>query len=560
MGDREPMPREKDRDPNSAPYAGRWVARVHGQIVGHGGTPTQARLAAGLNRHKERPEISFMFPASPLRFPALLERVLPHLSGAEVYLTGGAVRDALLGRESHDFDFAVRKHAIALARRVARAIDADFYVLDKDFDAARVIVRPTSGPRDILDFAAFRGEDVDADLAGRDFTINAIAFDPADGTLLDPVGGATDLRAKLIRVCSDGAIRDDPIRILRAVRLAASLGFKIEAGTREKLKRAASLLPNASAERQRDELFKILEGPAPDSALKALDMLGTMPFFLPEIASMKGVVQSPPHVYDVWAHTLAVMRHLGVILETLGPDSESIRNRDLFSGLLAVSLGRYRQRVQDHFAEALTPDRSLRSLLFFAALYHDVAKPATRTVDETGQIRFIGHETEGAKAAAERAGTYNLSNDETSRIAGIVGNHMRFNDFVAGLQRDHEPPTRRAIYRYFRAAGDTGLDLVLLGLADQWGMREHTLDEASWGAALEVARLLLENFLERPEESVEPPRLLDGNDIMRHYGIQAGPAVGELLEAIREAQATGQVTDRETALQFGRDWLEGRAP
>ncbi len=552
------MPQEKDRPADPSPYAGRWIAKVQGQIVAHGGTPKQARLAARLNRHKERPEISFMPPAFPLRFPPLLDRILPHLAGAEVYLAGGAVRDALLGRESHDFDFAVRERAIDVARQVAKAIHADFYVLDEGFDAARVIVKPTTGPRDVLDFAAFRGEDVDSDLAGRDFTINAIAFDPRTGTLLDPLGGGTDLRAKLIRACSDSAIRDDPIRILRAVRQAAALGFKIETETRESLKRASSLLPNVSPERQRDELFRILDGPAPEAALRALDMLGTMPFFLPELTSMKGVVQSPPHVYDVWAHTLAVIRHLAGVLETLGPDSEAVRNSEVFSGLLALRLGRYRQRIQDHFSRTVTPDRSLRSLLFFAALYHDAAKPATRSVDEMGQIRFFGHETEGASVAAERASRYNLSNDEASRIASIVGNHMRFNACVADMQREKEPPSRRAIYRFFRAAGDAGLDLVVLGLADQWGTREHTLDQESWNAALEVARILLENYLERPQESVEPPRLLDGNDIMREYGIQPGRTVGELLEAIREAQATGQVIDRETALRFGRDWLDGR--
>ena len=496
--------------------------------------------------------------ASPLRFSTLVERVLPALGDAEVYLTGGAVRDALMGRESHDFDFAVRSGAIDVARHVARALDADFYVLDEGFDAARVILRPIGGPRDILDFAAFRGTDIDADLAGRDFTINALAFEPRLGVLLDPLGGGNDLRAKLIRACAESSVRDDAVRILRAVRLAAALGFKIELRTRAALRDGSSFLPNVSPERQRDELFRILEGPGPEAALKALDMLETMPYFLPELTSMKGAAQSPPHVYDVWDHTLAVIRHLGSILEALGTDSESARNREIFSGLLALRLGRYRQRLQDHFSRRITPDRSLRSLLFFAALYHDVAKPATRSVDAEGRIHFLGHEIEGAVVAADRAGKYNLSNDETSRVQAIVVNHMRFNLFVERMQQENEAPTRRAIYRFFRAAGDAALDLVTLGLADQWGMREHTLDQDSWATAVAVARILLENYLERPQESVKPPRLLDGHDIMRAYGIQPGPTVGQLLEAIREAQAIGEVTDRETGLAFGRRWLEGR--
>lgn len=554
------MPDDSQSKDEASAYAGRWVARVRGQVVAHGRTAREARLAAGLMRHKEEPEISFVPPANPLHFSPLIERMLPHVGDRQIYLAGGAVRDALLGRESHDFDFAVPDHAIDVARQVARGLHADFYILDQAFDAARVILKPESAPRDVLDFAAFRGADIDADLAGRDFTINAIAYDMRTGVMLDPCGGAADLRAKLIRACSDNAMQDDPVRVLRAVRQAAALGFKIDISTREAMKRASGLLPTVSPERQRDELFRILDGPDPAAAIKALDMLGTMSHFLPELTHMKGVQQSSPHVYEVWDHTLAVIRHLGGILAALGPDSEEVRNREIFSAGLALKLGRYRQQLTDHFSRTISTDRTIRSLLFFAALYHDVAKPGTRSSDAEGHIHFLGHEVEGAAIVAQRASRYNLSNDEASRVQSIVLNHMRFNSLVDRRLAEGELPSRRAIYRFFRAAGDPGMDLVVLGLADQWGMREHTLDQVSWEAALDVARLLLENALEKPMESIEPPRLLDGTDVMREFGIPPGPSVGGVLEAIREAQAAGEVQDREAALEFGRRWLEGRKP
>lgn len=537
-------------------YAGRWVARLQGRIVGQGGTPTQARLAAGTSRHKEDPEISFIRPAIPVSLPPLVERVLPLLGQSEVYLVGGALRDMLIGRESHDFDFAVADHAIEVARRVARGLQADFYVLDEAYDAARVIVRPSDGPRDVLDFAAFRGADIEADLAGRDFTINAMAFDPATASILDPLGGGNDLRAKIIRACSGRAMQDDPVRILRAVRQAAALGFKLERATREAMKDAARFLPDVSPERQRDEVFRILDGPVPETALKALQLLGTLPYFLPELVPMKGVRQSPPHVFDVWDHTLAVIKHLTAIFTTLGPDSEAARNSEFFSGLLALRIGRFRQEIEKHFSRPLSPERSVRSLLFFAALYHDVSKPSTRSEDEDGRIHFLEHGNAAAAVVAERAGRYNLSNDELSRARTIVTNHMRFNGLAGRMQTEKEPPSRRAIYRFFRSTGEAGIDVVMLGLADQWGMREHTLDQASWEAAVEVARILLENYFQKPEESVRPVQLLDGREIMREYGIAPGPAVGALLEALREAQATGEVNDREQAVGFGHKWLK----
>jgi tRNA nucleotidyltransferase/poly(A) polymerase len=547
-------------------YAGRWVAKVRGRIVGQGGTPEQALHAAQMSRHKEKPEIIYM--SLPLRFSPLLDSIRSALPEVELYLAGGAVRDLLLNRLSHDLDFSVPKDAISIARRAANALKADFYVLDEAFDTARVILTAEDGKRDILDFASFRGADLEADLRGRDFTINAIAFDLRSQSILDPLGGGSDLRAKVMRACSETSLSDDPIRILRGVRQAAAFDFKIEAGTRKAMKQAAHLLPNISPERQRDELFKILEGPHPDTCLRALEMLGVFQYFLPELAGMKGVEQSAPHVYDVWEHTLSVIGHLEGILAALAPTSVGLpssldemergtgKGGDLLTGLLNLRLGRYRTQLAAHFAQALNADRSMRALLFLAALYHDVAKPAAKSLDETGRIRFFEHDASGAKAAVERAQALNLSNDEIARLKIIIENHMRFHYFTSRIEAEKKEPSRKAIYRFFRAAGEGGVDLALLGLADLRGTCGHTLMQETWSAALDVARILLENYWEKPQETVAPPRLVDGLDVMNEYQLAAGPLIGQLLEAIREAQASGKVSTRAEALAFGQTWLK----
>jgi tRNA nucleotidyltransferase/poly(A) polymerase len=535
-------------------YAGRWIAKVGGKIVAQGGTPEQALHAAQMSRHKEKPEIIFMpypLPSSPL-----LNSIRDALPDVELYLVGGAVRDMFLNRISHDLDFAIPKDAIQTARGVANALHADFYVLDESFDTARVIITADNGTRDILDFASFRGSNLDADLHGRDFTINAIAFDLRNQTILDPLGGASDIRAKWIRACSDTSLNDDPIRILRAVRQAAAFDFKIEAETREAMKQAAPLLPKISPERQRDELFKMLEGPRPDASLRALEMLGVFPHFLPELSAMKGVEQSAPHIFDVWEHTLSVTHHLDGIIASLAPGDEADKTNDLFTGLLTLRLGRYREQFAAHFNQPLNTDRSMRALLFLAALYHDVSKPATKSMDETGRIRFFGHDEGGAKVAVKRAGAFNLSKDEIERLRIIIANHMRFHFFTNQMEDEKKEPSRKAIYRFFRAAGEGGVDLVLLGLADLRGTRAHTLTQETWTAALEIARILLENYWEKPQETIAPPRLVNGLDVMQEYQLTAGPIVGQLLEAIREAQATGKVSTRKEALALGREWLK----
>jgi poly(A) polymerase len=536
-----------------SPYAGRWVARLRGRIIAQGGTPKQALHAAQISRHKERPEIIYM--PVPFSYSPLIDKVRDILPNQEMYLVGGAVRDILLNRVSHDLDFALSANGIALAQRVANALKADFMVLDHERDTGRVIVTESDGTRTFLDFATYRGKDLEEDLRARDFTINAIAFDLHAQTLIDPLNGASDLRAKSIRACSPTSLSDDPVRILRAVRQAAAFEFKIELETRKAMKQAANLLPNISPERQRDELFKILEGPKPDASMRALEMLGIFPYLLPELPALKGVGQSAPHLYDVWEHTLRVLGYLESILSALAPAYNADDTNDLFTGLLTLRIGRFREQFAEHFSQSLNTDRSVRAALFFAALYHDVQKPATKSVDEAGRIRFFDHDVRGAKIVEERARTFNLSNDEVERIKAIIRHHMRFHFFTSRLEGDKQEPSRKAIYRFFRDAGAAGIDLILLGLADLRGTQGPTLTQEPWTAALDIARILLENYWENPQETIAPPRLLNGNELMSELGIEPGRIVGQLLEAIREGQATGKVENREQALDFARAYL-----
>ena len=544
---------DDSRAPTS-PYAGRWVARVRGKIVAQGGTPEQALQTAQKIRHKERPEIIYV-PA-PYTHSPLVDRVRDILPSQEIHLVGGAVRDMMLNRLSHDLDFALPSNGISIARRVANALKADFMTLDDERDTGRVIVTEHEGARTFLDFATYRGNSLEEDLRARDFTINAIAYDLRANAIIDPLNGASDLRAKVIRACSRTSITDDPVRILRAVRQAAAFEFKIELETRKAMKQAADLLPNVSPERNRDELFKILEGPKPDAALRALEMLGVFPHLLPELSAMKGVEQSPPHMDDVWEHTMKVLRHLETILAALSTDQSSQVANDPFTELLTRQVGRFREKFAEHFEESLNTDRSARAALFFAALYHDVEKPATKTVDGSGHIRFLDHDVKGAEVASRRGQALNLSNDEIKRIKKIVKNHMRFHFFTNRMEGEQATPSRKAIYRFFRDAGEAGIDLVLLGLADLRGTQGPKLTQETWTAALNIAHILLENFFEKPEETIAPPRLLNGNDLMSKFNLEPGRVVGQLLEAIREGQAIGKIITREDAISFASEWLD----
>jgi tRNA nucleotidyltransferase/poly(A) polymerase len=537
-------------------FAGRWVARIRGKIIAQGGTPDLARRAAQASRPKESFEIVYMPPSTPLTFTPLLDKVRAILPDMELYLVGGAVRDAMLGRVALDLDFAVPSDGIRLARKVADALHGDVFPLDDTRDTGRVILTLENGLREKMDFATYRGETIEEDLRCRDFTINAMAVDMRSMTLLDPLGGAADLRSKKLRACMESSMQDDPVRILRGIRLAAALGFKVDIATRKAMKSAATLLANISPERVRDELFHILEGPQASTSIRALDMLGVIGHVLPEITALKGIKQPDPHIHDVWEHTLQVLSALDEILATLSTGYEPESTGDLLTGLLTIRLGRYREQYAEHFSRRMNADRSMRGLLFFTALYHDVAKPRNRTTDENGRVRFWGHDQDGAEMAVERARALSLSNDEIQRMSLIIKNHMRIHFHTSRKVGEGKDPSRRAIYRFFKENGDAGPDLVLLALADLRGTHGHELRQETWAAALEVCRIFLENYWEHPQETISPPILLDGNDLMRELGIPPGPRLGEMLDAIREGQATGKIATREQAVEFGRRWLE----
>jgi poly(A) polymerase len=541
-------------EPN--PYAGRWVARLRGKVVAQGGTPEQALRAAQNSRYKEKPEIIFMTAMHELNFPPLFETIRDILKDeVDVYLVGGAVRDLFLKRPVHDLDFAVKRNAIQLARKVADKLKADFYPLDSDRDTGRILVRGNDGIRQEIDFAVFRGDDLETDLRGRDFSINSMAIDPKDLSLHDPLGGLMDLRDKCIRACSASSFRDDPVRILRGIRFSAAFGFRIQVETRQAMKESADELPKVSAERQRDELFRIFAGPHPAICIKALDILGALEPVLPDLLILKGVLQPSPHVSDVWTHTLNVVSRLESILAALAQEYDPEKASNYYHGLLVLKIGRYRKQLSEHFSIIPNNQRSWREILIFSALYHDIAKPKKAVTGEEGHIRFWGHENEGADIVTAQAHRLVMSNDEINRLNLIVQNHMRIHFHSKRLEKENKMPTRRAIYRFYRDVGEAGIDICLLTLADLWATYENALPEKTWAACLDIVRIFLEAWWEKRSEIISPPTLVNGSDLMRELALEPGPELGRLLEAIREAQATDRVHDTQEAILYARQYL-----
>jgi putative nucleotidyltransferase with HDIG domain len=537
-----------------SPYAGRWIACIGGQIVGHGGTPKQALHAAQASRFKETPQITYVATEDPILVHPILKRLASIIpQNLPVFVVGGAVRNALTKRPTKDFDFTLPGKAIQTARRIADALDGAFYALDKERDFGRVIIPQPEGEPLVLDFSPFQGTNLEEDLRSRDFTINAIAFDinrPQE--LLDPLGGAADLYAKRLRACTPDAFTSDPVRILRGIRFSVSWEMRTEPGTQEQMRAAVGLLPLVSDERLRDELFHLLETPKPATAIRILDYLDAIPYVLPELNALKGLEQSPPHTQDAWQHSLDALTKFYTVLDVLKPSFNPEGSASLFLGVVSHRLGRYREQLEVHLNTRLIQHRSFISLIFLAALYHDIGKPDTQKIDQDGRTRYLGHEEVGAELVVKRGRVLQLSNSEIKRLKSIVYNHMR----PLWLTQTGKLPSRRAIYRFFRDTGPAGVDICLLSLADTLATYGPALPPDLWAHQVDVIRALLESWWEKSEEVISPPALIDGNDLIGELGLKPGPIIGQVLRTIQEAQATGNVVNRRQAFELASKILE----
>lgn len=483
-----------------------------------------------------------------------LERVASFLRerSIEAYLVGGCVRDRLLGRESHDIDFVVRGDAVKLAREVADELGGSFVLLDEETDTGRAVVRDEGGERVFIDFARLRGKDITADLAKRDFTIDAMAMDVASLAetlgIIDPYGGQRDLQEGRLRAVSEDVFHDDPLRLLRAVRLAAELGLSIDPLTDALLRRDHALIERASPERVRDELARILALPKAADSLGYMDSSGLLTTIIPELAALKGLEQPLPHRYDVFVHSIETVAAMDEIQE-VGYETVDTDTRYPVSGILAP----FSAQLSAHLDGLIAGGRSRLIVLKLAAMLHDVGKPATKTIDANGRIRFFEHQRKGADMAGAILRRLRFSVKEARLIRGIIANHMR-----PLLLSKREAVTNRAIYRFFRDTGEAGVEVLILSLADHLATSgPDDLDIAEWERLLGLVHRMLGDYYEARGEVVSPPKLIDGHDLMERFGLEPGPKIKELLEAVREAQVQWEVTTREEALTYVTELLAG---
>jgi poly(A) polymerase len=464
--------------------------------------------------------------ASPL--VAAARRALEKGEGA--WIVGGAVRDAILEREVADLDLAVAGDPGAAARAIAAELGDHAFELSAEFGTWR-IVSPSHGWQ--VDLTVLRGESIATDLAERDFTVGAVAVPLAGGEPIDPFGGLPDLERRILRTVGESSFAADPLRLLRAARLAAELRLEIDPGTVALARAVASRAADPAGERQLTELRQLLGGPDPLRGLALLDELELTAVVLPELEALRGVEQGPNHHLDVHDHTLAVLEHT---LEVEG-------DLDRFAAERAAE-------VAELLAEPLADEISRGTALRFGALFHDIGKPATRA-ERDGFVGFRGHDGEGAEIVGRICARLRASRRLTQHLRGLTLHHLRL-----GFLIPQAPLPPRRIHEYLRATEPVAADVTLLTVADRLSARGAgpLASREMVEAHLALARQMIAAALDWRRDGPPPP-LLRGDELAGELGVEQGPELGELLSELEAAQYAGEVTTRSEAVEFARSTL-----
>lgn len=483
----------------------------------------------------------------PVRLVELLGKDLVSLLGrikkqfrSRVYLTGGTVRDILLDRQPVDIDLTVGKGARRWAAELSRIADGTYVPLGRDEDAARVALQG----RDI-DFSSFRegAETIEEELFKRDITVNsmAVCIDcllrqnrhaevSHTAEIIDPAGGLGDLDRKLVRVTSAEAFHRDPLRLLRVYRFAATLGFAVDDDTEQLVGRQKNLIVRVATERVAHELDLIMASARAHAMIVQLAANGLLFEILPELRAGVGMEQPASHHLDVFEHGLATLYWMQRVQE------EPVR----FFPAQAKVMEKYLVR----------PKNRLR--LRWAALLHDLGKPATVTIDEDrgGRITFYNHDHEGARQVEGIALRLHWSSEDKKVVAGLVAQHMR--PFHLGNVQRQGDLSLKACLRLIRHVGSMLPGLFLLGMAD-------ALAGQGEGRPEDIEReidALFNRIEEVRREHVEPvrghPPLINGRDLIEELQLVPGPLFREVLERVEEAHMEKIISTRREALELAR--------
>lgn len=462
------------------------------------------------------------------------------LTEKDIYMVGGSVRDYLMKKEVIDFDIVTPEDINNLAEKLANIKNGRCINLDKENRVVRVVLNNEHNEKIVIDFCKMKGKDIYEDLSKRDFTINALAVKVEDGkidfsSVIDPYGGIEDIKNGIINEIYENVYLEDPIRLLRAVRLMAELNFDISDKTLELIKKNSYSIKEASGERISNEIFKILALKRSYYYFNFMDKhLNILGKIFPEIEPMKDVGRCKYHVVDSWTHSLHTMRTIEKIIYADNYFEDHLR-----------------KAYEEHTSKIMTNGHTRIQLIKLAALFHDIGKPKARWVDETGRVRFRGHEIVGEEIMADISDRLRLSNIEKKFLCKIVREHM----WPLTLYKTNDV-SGRSLYDLFKNFGESTLDIILIGLADIISTRQLLKPHEEMGMYKVHAEYLANNYLTRFKRLEDISSIINGNDILENFDIEDKTIIGDIIDSVKKAVFFGKISlERERILKYIEECL-----
>ncbi|MGV8146010.1 MAG: CCA tRNA nucleotidyltransferase [Alkaliphilus sp.] len=452
----------------------------------------------------------------------------------QTYLVGGAIRDSLLGRETKDFDFVTSKDPRTLTEKLAHMFGGTMVEISREHEIFRVILKNVG----TFDFSKIKGGKIEEDLYARDFSINAMAYCLNDSwgikkeKIIDPFGGMKDLEEKKIRHLHTNTFIDDPLRMIRAVRLMTRLDFDMDEETQRAIRINAEIIDRVAGERIATEIFAILKEKRTAYYLDYMDKkLLLLDKVFPELRQMKGIGECKYHVVDSLTHSIKTVECI----------EEVIYANKFFEDHIRVS-------YENHTDEILSANRRRLELIKLGALFHDIGKPSAKKVDKDGRVRFRGHEITGAKIAMDYAKKLMLSKKEQKILYKYVEMHMA--PLVLYKSND---VSANALYKVFEKMGEETLDILLIALADIVSTRKLLNPGEEMGMFKVHVEYIVNNYLTRYSPLIKKP-VISGEELMEQFNILEGIEIGELQEKIRKDIYFGKVSSsKESVIKYLRE-------
>lgn len=436
----------------------------------------------------------------------------------EIYLVGGTVRDYYMGLDSTDRDIIVMdEEAREFALKLAELFEASFVPLDEENKIYRIVLADKINCIDVTNPV---GDSIEKDLMRRDLTINAIAVNIRTGEIIDISGGVTDIRNKCINYVNELNFVDDPLRLLRVYRFQALYGFSLAPETINAVCKYSDLIHKPAVERINYEILKLFSGEYAHIALENMNKTWILEEIFPFVKELKQVPPNSHHHLDLFHHSIETVKQVQNLYSEASDEVKEHLNRVDFGGFPRLA----------H--------------LKLAAFMHDIGKFSTWTIEE-GKHRFIKHDDVGAKMSVKILKDLHCSNKQIDYISSMIKYHIYPSHVMTSPQI-----TEKIMMRYVRKMDKNSIDAIILAQADRLSARGPEITDEIVERNITSLNMLLRFYLEARETLKPLPKLLSGNDVMDILNIKPSRKLGEIMEALHEAQVSGDVITREHAVEF----------